>query len=107
MRTETVYDILMKCTETANDYQEEFRRHVLGLTVLTDYNNKTYRINDIDFSKSPKKTFLCKEKDISFMDYYYQVFLKHTYPVMLLYCILNPILNRNTTYVFGTLINLY
>lgn len=96
MRTETVYDILMKCTETAKDYQEEFRKHVLGgyiyivnyvfykfqlnifvyfegLTVLTDYNNKTYRINDIDFTKNPKKTFNCKEKDVSFMDYYYTV----------------------------------
>ncbi|XP_054728354.1 protein piwi [Anastrepha obliqua] len=72
MRTETVYDILMKCTETARDYQEEFRRHVLGLTVLTDYNNKTYRINDVDFNKNPSTTFSCKEKDVSFIDYYYQ-----------------------------------
>ncbi|XP_011202861.2 protein piwi [Bactrocera dorsalis] len=72
MRTETVYDILKRCTETARDFEEEFRRNVLGLTVLTDYNNKTYRINDVDFSKNPTKTFKCKEKEVSFIDYYYQ-----------------------------------
>ncbi|XP_011187514.1 protein piwi [Zeugodacus cucurbitae] len=72
MRTETVYDILKRCTETAKDFEEEFRRNVLGLTVLTDYNNKTYRINDVDFSKNPTKTFKCKEKEVSFIDYYYQ-----------------------------------
>lgn len=72
MRTETVYDILKRCTETARDYEEEFRRNVLGLTVLTDYNNKTYRINDVDFSKNPTKTFKCKENEVSFIDYYYQ-----------------------------------
>ncbi|XP_039962265.1 protein piwi [Bactrocera tryoni] len=72
MRTETVYDILKRCTETARDFEEDFRRNVLGLTVLTDYNNKTYRINDVDFSKNPTKTFKCKEKEVSFIDYYYQ-----------------------------------
>ncbi|XP_055839653.1 protein piwi [Episyrphus balteatus] len=72
MRTETVYDILMKCTQESRDFQENFKKHVLGLTVLTDYNNKTYRINDIDFAANPKKTFKCKEKDMSFIDYYYQ-----------------------------------
>lgn len=72
MRMETVYDILTKCTKSCPDYQEEFRRQVLGLTVLTDYNNKTYRINDVDFSKNPTKTFKCKEKDVSFVEYYYQ-----------------------------------
>lgn len=40
---------------------------------MTDYNNKTYRINDIDFTSNPKKTFKCKEKDVSFIDYYYEV----------------------------------
>lgn len=72
MRSETVYDILMKCTQESRDYQESFKKHVLGLTVLTDYNNKTYRINDIDFNANPKKTFKCKDKDVSFIDYYYQ-----------------------------------
>uniref|UniRef100_A0A1A9W0S0 Piwi n=1 Tax=Glossina brevipalpis TaxID=37001 RepID=A0A1A9W0S0_9MUSC len=71
MRTETVYDILQRCHETSGNYQEDFRRHVLGMTVLTDYNNKTYSINDIDFTKSPKETFVLKGKEISFMDYYY------------------------------------
>uniref|UniRef100_A0A1A9VTU4 Piwi n=1 Tax=Glossina austeni TaxID=7395 RepID=A0A1A9VTU4_GLOAU len=72
MRTETVYDILQRCLETTRDYQEDFRRHVLGMTVLTDYNNKTYSVNDIDFTKTPKETFSFKNQEVSFIDYYYK-----------------------------------
>lgn len=72
MRTETVYDIFRRCQENARDFREDFKRHIIGLTVLTDYNNKTYRINDIDFHKTPKETFSMKGEKVTFMDYYYQ-----------------------------------
>jgi len=49
MRTETVYDILRRCSQNPARHQDEFRVNVLDLIVLTDYNNKTYRINDVDF----------------------------------------------------------
>ncbi|XP_060658910.1 protein piwi [Drosophila nasuta] len=70
MRTETVYDILVRSSQNPARHQEEFRMNVLGLIVLTDYNNKTYRINDVDFTKSPLATFNCKGRDISFVEYY-------------------------------------
>ncbi|XP_017059225.2 protein piwi [Drosophila ficusphila] len=70
MRTETVYDILRRCSQNPSRHQDEFRRSVLDLVVLTDYNNKTYRVNDVDFGQTPKSTFSCKGRDISFVDYY-------------------------------------
>ncbi|XP_030384844.1 protein piwi [Scaptodrosophila lebanonensis] len=70
MRTETVYDILMRCINNPARLQEDFRTNVLGLVVLTDYNNRTYRINDVDFGQTPRSTFSCKGKDVSFVDYY-------------------------------------
>ncbi|ALC39293.1 piwi [Drosophila busckii] len=72
MRTETVYDILRRTSHNPSRFQEEFRVNVLGLIVLTDYNNKTYRVNEVDFSQSPRSTFHCKGQDVSFVDYYLQ-----------------------------------
>lgn len=73
MRTETVYDIFKRCFDrSSGDFREDFKRHVIGLTVLTDYNNKTYRINDIDFQKTPRETFNMKGENVSFLDYYYK-----------------------------------
>ncbi|KAL7738918.1 hypothetical protein ACLKA6_016921 [Drosophila palustris] len=71
MRTETVYDILVNSSQNPARHQEEFRMNVLGLIVLTDYNNKTYRINDVDFAKSPLATFNCKGRDVTFVEYYH------------------------------------
>lgn len=74
MRTDTVYDLLK---ETLNldraNFQKNFKEKVLGLTVLTEYNNKTYRIDDVDFEKSPKSTFNRRQGEISFAAYYKEV----------------------------------
>ncbi|XP_037958068.1 protein piwi [Teleopsis dalmanni] len=70
MRTETLYDILRRCMSNNKNYQEEFRRQVIGTTVLTDYNNQTYTVNDIDFNLTPKGTFLYKDAEITFIEYY-------------------------------------
>lgn len=39
---------------------------------MTHYNKKTYRIDDVDFTKNPRSTFhLRKEdRDVSYMEYY-------------------------------------
>jgi len=43
-----------------------------GKVVMTHYNNKTYCIEDIDFTKTPKsKFFLRKEnREVSYIEYY-------------------------------------
>jgi len=44
---------------------------------LTDYNNATYRVTDVDFDVTPRSTFEVKKKGtvtkISYVDYYLQV----------------------------------
>ncbi|XP_015122024.1 piwi-like protein Siwi [Diachasma alloeum] len=73
MRQENLLDILGRLTqENGSNYQHAYKAEVVGLTVLTDYNNNTYRIDDVDFSASPRSTFhLRKEdRDVSYKDYY-------------------------------------
>ena len=43
---------------------------VVGLNVLTRYNNRMYRIDDILFDKNPESTFDCQGKLLSFTNYY-------------------------------------
>lgn len=71
MRTETIYDILQDCLKNERDFKKCFQEIVLGMTTLTGYNNKTYRIDDVDFDKSPKSTFPTKDGgQMTFLDYY-------------------------------------
>lgn len=71
MRQETIYEILRSCKhEKEQSWQDSFKREIIGSIVLTDYNNKTYRIDDVDFNSSPSSTFKKKEKDVSYRDYY-------------------------------------
>ncbi|XP_055386002.1 protein piwi-like [Condylostylus longicornis] len=76
MRTETIYDIMRQCINDSDrrggDWSENFKKQVIGLTVLTDYNNKTYRIDDVDLTFKASMTFNMKGKSTSFVDYYYQ-----------------------------------
>lgn len=69
MRNETVYDILRNIGQDG-DFQYQFKNEVIGMVVLTDYNNKTYRIDDVDFGASPSDTFETKAGPISFVEYY-------------------------------------
>lgn len=44
---------------------------IVGTSVLTRYNNKTYRIDDIDWDKNPKYVFSRGNgEEISLLDYY-------------------------------------
>ncbi|XP_037932145.1 protein aubergine-like [Teleopsis dalmanni] len=73
LRTDTIYNILTQLVKESSDYQNAFKAEVIGMVVITDYNNKTYRVSDVDFGMSPRSTFKQKEKDVTFADYYKQV----------------------------------
>lgn len=73
MRAETLLDIIRKIQAEERDYRTAAQRKLLGQVVLTDYNNKTYRIDDIEFDKSPSHTFDTKAGPVSFIDYYRNV----------------------------------
>ncbi|XP_043640894.1 protein aubergine [Drosophila teissieri] len=70
MRTDTLYNILSEAIRDNDDYQTAFKRAVMGMVILTDYNNKTYRVDDVDFQSTPLSKFNTKEGDISYVDYY-------------------------------------
>uniref|UniRef100_A0A1I8PZG7 Uncharacterized protein n=2 Tax=Stomoxys calcitrans TaxID=35570 RepID=A0A1I8PZG7_STOCA len=72
MRTQTVYNILTQCLRDSGDYQADFKRQVVGSIVLTDYNNKTYRVDDVDFQSSPSSKFSTRDGEISYVQYYKQ-----------------------------------
>ncbi|XP_068150422.1 LOW QUALITY PROTEIN: protein aubergine-like [Drosophila tropicalis] len=70
MRTDTLFNILSETIRDNDDYQAAFRRQVIGMVVFTDYNNKTYRVDEVDFDSSPLSTFTTKNGDITYVDYY-------------------------------------
>lgn len=73
MRNETLYEILRRCQANHQDYKSVYKKEVLGITVLTDYNNKTYRVDDVDWDQNPQSTFETKTGPKSYMQYYNEV----------------------------------
>uniref|UniRef100_A0A1B6BXC6 Piwi domain-containing protein n=1 Tax=Clastoptera arizonana TaxID=38151 RepID=A0A1B6BXC6_9HEMI len=74
LRTQTV---LQRISEIQRGAGGEWRmaawNEFIGSSILTRYNNKIYRVDDIEFSKNPLSTFENNEgKMISFKDYYQQ-----------------------------------
>ncbi|XP_015434182.1 PREDICTED: LOW QUALITY PROTEIN: protein aubergine-like [Dufourea novaeangliae] len=72
MRQQTLLDILNDCyQQSRHEYKKYYQEQVMGLVVLTDYNNNTYRITDIDFDANPNSTFQMKSgESVSYKDYY-------------------------------------
>lgn len=70
IRTETAYDVLRTCLKEETNAKEKFKRQIIGAVVLTAYNNKTYRVDDVDFSKNASSKFQFKDMEKSFMQYY-------------------------------------
>lgn len=69
IRIDNVYNMLMECRQS--NLRQEFQQKIIGSIVLTNYNNKTYRIDDVDFNSSPKSTFSKRDgSQISYIDYY-------------------------------------
>ena len=86
MRNESCYQILIKAHGSAN-FQSEFSKAVMGTTVLTDYNNKTYKVDDVDYKSSPSSTFDTKDGPVTFIDYYkkkYNIVIKDKNQPMLI-----------------------
>lgn len=76
MRMETIYQIMDRVRREERDFKKAFMERVLGTTVLTAYNNKTYRIDDVNFEKRASNTFETKNGPETFVHYYKRVRLK-------------------------------
>uniref|UniRef100_A0A674C1J4 Piwi-like RNA-mediated gene silencing 1 n=1 Tax=Salmo trutta TaxID=8032 RepID=A0A674C1J4_SALTR len=74
LRSETVLSFMMGLRQQNGDqrFPEACTKELVGLIVLTKYNNKTYRIDDIAWDHTPNNTFKRGESEISFKDYYKQ-----------------------------------
>ena len=56
--------------------------NLLGAVVVTKYNNKTYKIDDIAWNLNPLCKFPFKGNEISYMEYYQTVIFFH----LLIFC---------------------
>ncbi|KAJ8319428.1 hypothetical protein KUTeg_004519 [Tegillarca granosa] len=73
LRTETVAQVMQNIfNKNPTGFRDDCVRVLVGCVVLTRYNNKTYRIDDILWDKSPKDTFTSSKSGtpMTFMDYY-------------------------------------
>lgn len=78
MRMETVYDIMLKIRKEERDFKKTFMERVLGTTVLTAFNNKTYRVDDVNFEMKASSTYPFKHGPETFVQYYKRVSLKQS-----------------------------
>jgi len=72
LRTETVRDVLSLLKKRGGqDLQTAAEKELLGISVLTKYNNLSYKIDGINWDMNPESTFTnSKGETMSFIDYY-------------------------------------
>lgn len=65
----------MECLrEDRTNYRKDFQTRIIGSIVLTTYNDRTYRVDDVEWSVNPLSTFSRSDgTSISYFDYYQQV----------------------------------
>lgn len=65
LRTQTVLSIIDEVKErTRNaDPIEAIKKAIIGFTIMTSYNKRTYKVDEIEFNMSPLDTFTIEEKD--------------------------------------------
>lgn len=74
LRQDNVMGFLVEAMQRERvNYKQVFQQGIIGCIVLTDYNNRTYRVDDVDWQSNPKTTFDKKDgSKISYADYYQQ-----------------------------------
>lgn len=76
LNQQTVYDFIDECIQRSKrggggNWQDLFKKGIIGCVVTTKYNHKTYRVDDIAFNQTPNTTWKDKEdKEQSYADYY-------------------------------------
>ena len=73
LRTDSALDFLYDMYHQRNQsFQEQVTKQLVGMVVLTRYNNNTYRVDDIEWNMNPQSTFTCSqsEETVTFEEYY-------------------------------------
>lgn len=67
----TIGEVFFRSKRFGLNFLDECRKKLIGCTVLTRYNNKTYRIDDIDTTQTPLSTFKRHDGDeITYQEYF-------------------------------------
>ncbi|XP_061211371.1 piwi-like protein 1 [Neopsephotus bourkii] len=73
LRSETVLDFMYSLYYQVEEqrFRDTCAKELIGLIILTKYNNRTYRVDDIDWDANPQCTFKKSDgSEISYIDYY-------------------------------------
>ncbi|KAM9446701.1 piwi-like protein 2 [Clarias gariepinus] len=72
LRNDSVLDIMnMIYQESRESFKDECTKEFIGSIVITRYNNRTYRIDDIEWAKSPRDSFTMADgSETTFIEYY-------------------------------------
>jgi aubergine-like protein len=71
IRVDTVLDFINAEYEKTRNINQRLTEKLLGQVVLTRYSNRTYRIDDVDWDKTPKsKFFLPSGQESTYAEYY-------------------------------------
>ncbi|XP_072206985.1 piwi-like protein 1 [Excalfactoria chinensis] len=73
LRSETALDLMYSLYEQVEErrFRDTCAKELIGLIVLTKYNNRTYRVDDIDWDANPQCTFRRADgSEISYIEYY-------------------------------------
>lgn len=75
LRTQSVLSILNEVKDRARqDPIEAIKKALIGSTIMTTYNKRTYKVDEVDFNISPRDTFTVEEKEgpkeQSYVDYF-------------------------------------
>eukprot|EP01097_Dermamoeba_algensis_P011811 TRINITY_DN92_c0_g1_i6.p1 TRINITY_DN92_c0_g1~~TRINITY_DN92_c0_g1_i6.p1 ORF type:complete len:708 (-),score=135.14 TRINITY_DN92_c0_g1_i6:114-2237(-) len=70
IRTQSVWEYMDYLWQSGLD-ERQIEAEVVGQSVLTKYNNRNYRVDGIDWDKTPNNTFPTADGDeVSFVEYY-------------------------------------
>ncbi|XP_059490462.1 piwi-like protein Siwi [Neocloeon triangulifer] len=88
LRKETVLNIFERLHQQyGSGFVEPLKQAILGVVVMTDYNNRTYRVDDIDFEVNPLSQFSLRGGNMTtFVEYYktkYQIVIRNTHQPLL------------------------
>ena len=71
LRMDNCLTVIRNVEDSARgDPSEAIARELKDCIVMTSYNRKTYRVDDVDFSVNPKSTFDRKDGPVTYDEYY-------------------------------------
>lgn len=77
MRKQNARDVLLQLNRDArSNFPILAKKELVGSIVMSKTNNKTYKIDDINFGANPTNTFTRGNEEISYIDYYKQQYGK-------------------------------